>query len=180
MTDEYNCDGLKFIWGIKSWDDLTGADANMWTMNDIEIDYDRDTKEYALSIETVYSFESGKFGEAEYLDRLLSEFTKFMQQNDYNMNEPYNFWAMASIDTWRAKSIPELYTQFRVFVEGYKVVYGQNKTVDHTKHSKWEISYDGYYPYCLKCGYKPDRDKLTDYCPKCGCRMDGGRNEVIL
>ena len=44
------------------------------------------------------------------------------------------------------------------------------------KHSKWEIAYDGYYPYCLECGYEPDRDKLSDYCPKCGCRMDGGIN----
>ena len=44
------------------------------------------------------------------------------------------------------------------------------------KHSKWEIAFDGYYPYCLECKYEPDRDKLTDYCPQCGCRMDGGRN----
>jgi Zn finger protein HypA/HybF involved in hydrogenase expression len=43
-------------------------------------------------------------------------------------------------------------------------------------HSKWEISFDGYYPYCLNCGYGPDIDKLSDYCPKCGCRMDGGKN----
>ena len=44
------------------------------------------------------------------------------------------------------------------------------------RHSKWEISFDGYYPYCLECGYKPDIDKLTDYCPGCGCRMDGGKH----
>lgn len=47
---------------------------------------------------------------------------------------------------------------------------------DTAKHSKWEIAYDGYYPYCLACGYEPDRDKLSDYCPQCGCRMDGGIN----
>ncbi len=41
------------------------------------------------------------------------------------------------------------------------------------RHSKWEISFDGYYPYCAECGYRPDRDKLTDFCPKCGSRMDG-------
>ena len=44
------------------------------------------------------------------------------------------------------------------------------------KHSKWEISFDGYYPYCLECGYAPDGDNLTDFCPKCGSRMDGGKN----
>ena len=41
------------------------------------------------------------------------------------------------------------------------------------KHSKWEISVDGYYPYCLECGYEPDIGNLTDFCPQCGCRMDG-------
>ena len=44
------------------------------------------------------------------------------------------------------------------------------------KHSRWEIAYDGYYPYCAECGYEPDGDKLTDYCPKCGSRMDGGKH----
>ena len=27
--DEYNCGDLKFIWGIKSWEDLTSKDANL-------------------------------------------------------------------------------------------------------------------------------------------------------
>ena len=48
-------------------------------------------------------------------------------------------------------------------------------TKDGVKHSKWEISYDGYYPYCLECGYRP-REDLTDFCPQCGSRMDGGIN----
>lgn len=46
----------------------------------------------------------------------------------------------------------------------------------HAESSRWEISYDGYYTYCLKCGYRPGRDNLTDFCPKCGRRMDGGKN----
>ena len=48
-----------------------------------------------------------------------------------------------------------------------------SKNSDTTKHSKWEISFDGYYPYCLNCGYEPDRDNLTDCCPKCNSIMDG-------
>lgn len=172
QDDEFNFGNLKFIWAVKSLDGLTDADAHMHTMNDIEIDYDRDTKEYILSIETVYHFEQGRAGEIKYLDGLLSEFTKFMLQNDYSVNRPYDFYNANVTDTWRADSIPELYTRFRVFVEGYKAVYGtsDNSTI---KHSKWEISCDGYYPYCLECGYEPGRDKLTDFCPKCGSRMDG-------
>lgn len=54
------------------------------------------------------------------------------------------------------------------YEKGYRDGYNAAK-----KHSKWEISFDGYYPYCLECGYRPITDSLTDYCPKCGCRMDG-------
>lgn len=42
------------------------------------------------------------------------------------------------------------------------------------KHSKWEISCDGYYPYCKECQYEPPRETgMTDYCPNCGAKMDG-------
>lgn len=38
-------------------------------------------------------------------------------------------------------------------------------------HSKWEISSDGYYPYCKRCKARPL--EMTKYCPECGARMDG-------
>ena len=40
------------------------------------------------------------------------------------------------------------------------------------KHGKWEISSDGYYPYCSRCGFEPA--KMTKYCGECGAEMDGG------
>lgn len=121
--DEYNCGELKFIWGIKSWDDLSDGDANMWTMNDIEIAYDRKTKEYALSIETVYQFKDSKNGEIKYLDGLLSAFTNYMNKNNYQTDKSFDFWTCQSVNLWRAKDIPALYTQFRLFVEGHKALY---------------------------------------------------------
>lgn len=121
--NEYNFDNLKFIWGIKSWDDLSSCDANLYTMNDIEILYDRDTKEYALDIETIYQFKDGKDGEVKYLDGLLNAFTKYMEENNLDMDEPFGFWNCQPNNFWRAKSIPELYTSFRLFVEGYKSLY---------------------------------------------------------
>ena len=39
-------------------------------------------------------------------------------------------------------------------------------------HSKWEISSDGYYPYCKMCNARPENGKMTNYCPNCGARMD--------
>lgn len=44
-------------------------------------------------------------------------------------------------------------------------------TVDPVEHSEWGINSDGYYPYCKKCNYWPE--KMTDYCPGCGRQMDG-------
>lgn len=41
--------------------------------------------------------------------------------------------------------------------------------------SKWEISWDGYYPYCDNCSYEPSYSEvlagLPDICPKCRAHM---------
>ena len=124
-TNEYNSGDFKFIWAVKSWDELSNRDANINTMNDIEIDYDRKNKEYILSIETIYHFDNGKEGEVKYLEKLLNDFTKFMIDNNYKIDEPFFFWR-ASDSLFRAESIPLLYTQFKLFVEGYKVICGDS------------------------------------------------------
>lgn len=46
------------------------------------------------------------------------------------------------------------------------------QTVDRV--GRWEISSDGYYPYCSACHYEPPIGKrLTKYCPECGAMMAG-------
>lgn len=40
-------------------------------------------------------------------------------------------------------------------------------------HAHWEISPDGYYPYCSNCKTEPKGREMTGYCPNCGARMDG-------
>lgn len=51
--------------------------------------------------------------------------------------------------------------------------------VVEVKHAEWEISSDGYYPYCTNCRYEPPwvggKDMRTPYCPNCGAKMDGGQ-----
>lgn len=38
--------------------------------------------------------------------------------------------------------------------------------------AKWEISCDGYYPYCSNCYYEPNYDdELPTICPICGANM---------
>lgn len=127
----YVNDNIKFIWGVKSWDDLSGNDASLYTMNDLELTYDSNTDMYSLGIETIYEFEHGKIGEVKYLIYLLKSFTDFMNENNYNINEPYFFAEGQPKISLTAKTIPELYTQFRIFVEGYNSIYGgvENETV---------------------------------------------------
>lgn len=37
----------------------------------------------------------------------------------------------------------------------------------------WEISSDGYYPYCSNCKNEPKSKEMTNYCPNCGAKMKG-------
>lgn len=123
VNDNYNFEDIKFIWGIKSSDDISGSEANIWTMNDIEIDYDKSNKKYLLSFETIYHFDNGKRGEIKYLKRLLNAFTKYMIDNNYDIDEPLLFQLIQSGDFWTADSIPELYSKFKIFVNGYERAY---------------------------------------------------------
>lgn len=120
--DEYNIGELKFIWGIKSWDDATSNNSNMYTMNDIDITYDRKKKLYYLGIETGYLFENSA-AECKYLRQLLNVFTNFMDKNKYSKSEPLLLLINNSCMSLSAETIEELYIKFKIFVEGYCKVY---------------------------------------------------------
>lgn len=45
-------------------------------------------------------------------------------------------------------------------------------------HAKWEISSDGYYPYCSHCKTEPENGVMSKYCPECGAKMDKERNDT--
>ena len=83
IGEENDYDDLEFVWGIKSWDDITSTEANLYTMNDLDIVYDRIRNEYMLGIETVYLFADGNNGEIKYLEHLLEKFTEFARENNY-------------------------------------------------------------------------------------------------
>lgn len=54
-------------------------------------------------------------------------------------------------------------------------------------HATWEISSDGYYPYCSHCKSEPENGVRSKYCPECGAKMflkigiriDGGAKEDV-
>lgn len=111
-------DSLKHIWGIKSYDDLSGSDCNLYTMNDIDITYDKKNKKYMLSIETAYMFENYK-SECTYLKKCLSAFTEYMDIHNLNKNKKFClFFSNPEIST-SADSLEELYTNFKIFVDGF-------------------------------------------------------------
>lgn len=111
-------DDLKFIWGVKSWDDITSKDACMWTMNDIDITYDKKKKKYMLGIETAYMFKS-YVDECDYLRNCLAAFTKYMDDNKLKKDEPYILFMNNPCTSIETDTIEELYTNFKIFVDGF-------------------------------------------------------------
>ena len=116
---------MKFIWGLKAYDDLSNCDANLETMNDIDLIYLKDEKKYILSVETEYMFNS-KESEKEYFKTLLDKFTKWMEEQGYNTNSilsPYGdmyeiFSGGININT-HFNTIEDTYRTFKLLVNGY-------------------------------------------------------------
>lgn len=97
---------------------MTGADACLHTMNDIDIVYDKNAKVYMLGVETAYLFKT--YGdECQYLRDCLKAFTKYMDDNGLSKNEPYRLWMSNPCTNMEAETIEELYTNFKIFVNGF-------------------------------------------------------------
>lgn len=111
-------DDFKFIWGVKSWDDLTGHNVSMYTMNYIDITYDKKNKVYMLGIETAYIFETHE-AECDYLKDCLNAFTKYMDDNRLRKDKPYRLFMSDPCTSMTAETIEDLYTNFKIFVNGY-------------------------------------------------------------
>ena len=125
IDDEYNLGSLKHIWGVKSYDDITGHDVCLHTMNDIELLYDRETKKYSLSIETAFCYrDNRKQGECQYLKGLLKLFTCFMDENNYSKDYDICLFMRSWGVLDEADSIEELYANFKIYVDGYCNFYG--------------------------------------------------------
>jgi len=121
--NEFNQGRLKHIWGVKSSIDTRSKESNMYTLNDIEIVYDRKNKLYFLHMQT-QRFESKK-EERGYLQSLLLSFKDFMEDNGYDTNYQRNFlYSLPNVNS-HAESIEELYTNFKMYVEGYCSVCGR-------------------------------------------------------
>ena len=120
--NEYETQNMKFIWGVKSWDDLSSAkSANLYTMNDIDLIYLKDENKYILGIETMFMFKEEKH-KLNYLTGCLKAFTEFMKDNGYN-TEIKPFWMDVFSYGWNINthfdSIEDCYAMFKLLVNGY-------------------------------------------------------------
>lgn len=111
-----------FIWGVKSYDDLSESECNLYTMNDIDITYNKNEKKYFMSIETIYSFRDGKDGEKRYIKRLFDGFTKFMIDQGYDINQEiqiYDVFTDGNNINTEYDSIEELYANFKFLANAF-------------------------------------------------------------
>lgn len=98
------------------------CDANIYTMNDIEIDYDHNKKKYLLSIETAYLFKD-KMDECKYLKDLLKCLEEYMDKNNIDKDCPDDlFMRNIGID-FEEDSIQQLYWDFKLYVNGFCSLY---------------------------------------------------------
>lgn len=111
-------DDYKFIWGVKSLDDLSGQNVNMYTMNDIDVVYDKKEKKYMLGVETAYVFKDYE-AECKYLRECLRAFTKYMNDNNLSTQEHFVLFMNNTCCDVKADTIEELYTNFKIFVDGF-------------------------------------------------------------
>lgn len=125
MKDHEEYADLEHIWGVKSYDDLSGSECNLWTMNDIEVVFWKETGEYSVDIETIYAFESQEDA-AKYLQRLLDAFTAWMQEKGYKTDAPPSLYgAFAARGSLHFKSIEDAYMDFKLRVKGFCAQVGE-------------------------------------------------------
>ena len=130
-TDEESDMPYNFIWGLLSYDDLSGAEeANIYTMNYFDSLYDKATKKYIISVETIYSFFDGKQGEINYLHNLLNNFTIWMNEHGYDTNFGlimYDVFTDLVEHGIESESIEMLYAKFKILVDGYTFYFSKEK-----------------------------------------------------
>ena len=127
--DDFNEDctensDMKFIWGVKAYDDLSHSEANLLTMNDIELIYDKKKKLYFLDIETAYCFDNIE-AQKNYLNKLYSLFLKWITENpNYNLSaKPLFHTIFIEHKTMNNgfKTVEEAFSMFKYLVFGFNI-----------------------------------------------------------
>lgn len=120
VWNEYsNSRRIKFVWGIKSSFDFTGQPANLYTLNDFEIDYLPKTKKYIYGVETMYMFDDRE-AEVGYIKQIYKIFTHWMHKKGYKTDcEPSVFSMFTACYGEGFDTIEELYADFKLKCSGF-------------------------------------------------------------
>lgn len=115
----YENDKWLFIWGVKANDDAHFGDSNLFSLNDIEILFNKNDKKYYLGIETVYLF--GDINDRiYYYQNLLKKFKEYMIENSQFLNtDNKSIQKDKNIEypQFIADNINELYLTFEKYVK---------------------------------------------------------------
>jgi hypothetical protein len=131
--DEFNCGANKFIFGVMSSVNNmleTPQDTpSFYTLNDLQVYYNRDNKKYLLDIEIGFESTIGD-SDIKYLTNLLKAFKSFiLEYFNYedeksillNTNKnTYKYIGNFNDDYWCSNDLLSLYNKLYIFVEGYK------------------------------------------------------------
>lgn len=121
--NEYNISEFKFVWGLRSGDDLSSfITVNFYTMNDLDLYYDRKREVYILDIERAYVFNSVE-AEIKYLRRLRESLKEYLLSQGVELNFKPRLWAVyigEKKSFCEADTLEELYWQFDTFIKGFE------------------------------------------------------------
>lgn len=120
LEDVYtgSSDDLEFVWGILSGDAL-GNEASLYSLNDLDITYDKNEKKYYLSVETIYHFKDER-AESLYIQDLYEQFTQYMYDCNLSVNKEITLFNVFTDGIeFEAYDLETLYAQFKFLVKGY-------------------------------------------------------------
>ncbi len=118
---EENYDVYEFVWGIKSPSDITDyKEANFYTMDNLDILYDKESKLYRLYIKTLCLLTDEQ--EKRYIRNLFDKLTEWMESKEYDTTQELNFHDLFSAGlniNSEFESLEQLYATFKFMVNGF-------------------------------------------------------------
>lgn len=112
-------DGILFVWGIKSPDEESEEDADLYTKNDIDIVYNIYTDYFTLGIDTDYFFDSDA-DQKQYAADLLTELKHFMRNTGLDTHVLLSLDEMTSYNLFSEfEDLETLYAAARMILLGY-------------------------------------------------------------
>ena len=126
-------ESIKLIFATLSGDEMVRRyGATLYTMNDLDVIYDKQSKTYGASVEAIYQWDD-KSGIVRYLQSLLNQFTKYMTDNNLDTSYKISFYDIfygKIAMVCEADTIEELYAKFKFMVDGYCIMWEDKEKID--------------------------------------------------